>query len=181
MIDYNEFEEYLAHYGVGHLRGGHSGRYPWGSSNNSKGSASGTSEEGNKKWSTKLTKQEALEGGSAADVLAYQGKLTNKELQDAVTRLRLEEQLKDINDREIHKGRSAAKKVLSAIGNKVAIPLAVGATGIALRIIIEKKFGTQIDEFLNTLPSAQVSPNTKSKLDEFIKELFKGVNPPPKK
>lgn len=27
-------EDYLAHYGVGHLQGGHSGRYPWGSSNN---------------------------------------------------------------------------------------------------------------------------------------------------
>lgn len=24
-------EDYLAHYGVGHLQGGHSGRYPWGS------------------------------------------------------------------------------------------------------------------------------------------------------
>lgn len=43
MNDFREYQgvdfsqEFLAHYGKGHLQGGHSGRYPWGSTNNVKG------------------------------------------------------------------------------------------------------------------------------------------------
>lgn len=40
MPDFREYigvdftSQFMQHYGVGHLHGGHSGRYPWGSSNN---------------------------------------------------------------------------------------------------------------------------------------------------
>lgn len=43
--------------------------------------------------SFEAAKKKAIESGSAADVAKYKGKMTNQELQQAVTRLNLEEQL----------------------------------------------------------------------------------------
>lgn len=185
MNDYNEVEEYLAHYGVGHDKGGHSGRYPWGSGKSGGKRLGGTSSTGeDRRGSNHLTKQEALDRGTAKDVLAFQGELSNKELQDAVTRLRLESQLKDISDENLNRGKSAATKVLSALGNKVAIPVLVGATSVALKILIEKKYGAKIADTVHKIEDpkvSQLSEADKQMVNDIVKELTKAVNPPPKK
>ena len=44
-----------------------------------------------------LAKQRALKSGSAKEILKYQGELSNKEMQDAINRLNLEQQLTNLN------------------------------------------------------------------------------------
>lgn len=45
-------------------------------------------------------KDNVLRSGKASDILKYQGRLTNRELQDAVSRLNLEKTLKDYSSKE---------------------------------------------------------------------------------
>lgn len=59
-----------------------------------------------------MTKKEALEKGTATDVLKFQGKLTNQELQNALTRINLERQLKEISAREIAAGQKKTKSTM---------------------------------------------------------------------
>lgn len=56
-------------------------------------------------------KQKTLKGGSAKQVLDFQGDLTNQQLQDAVNRLNLEMRLKEISDSQKKKGINLAKKI----------------------------------------------------------------------
>lgn len=49
-------------------------------------------------------KKRVLESGSAAEVLKYKGKLTNQELQQAVTRINMERQLSEISSKETKSG-----------------------------------------------------------------------------
>ena len=49
-------------------------------------------------------KQKALKSGKASDILKYKGDLTNKELQDAVSRLDWEKKLSDLSEREVKTG-----------------------------------------------------------------------------
>lgn len=60
-------------------------------------------------------KEKVLKSGSATDVLKYKGKLTNQELQTALTRINLEQQLSQISAKEV---KSGMDKVTSAM-NKV--------------------------------------------------------------
>ena len=56
-----ESEDYLSHYGVGHLDGGHSGRYPWGSGEDGYQRYSGFLDEYNKYVAEGKTKKEIAE------------------------------------------------------------------------------------------------------------------------
>ena len=49
-------------------------------------------------------KLKALKSGSAADVMKYQGQLTNQELQSAVSRLNMESQLSSMNQKTVKTG-----------------------------------------------------------------------------
>ena len=70
-------------------------------------------------------KQKALTSGNATDVLKFQGHLTNKELQDAYTRINNERLLKDISAKENAKGKSKVDIVLEWITrNKTRIETA---------------------------------------------------------
>jgi hypothetical protein len=70
-------------------------------------------------------KQKALTSGNATDVLKFQGHLTNKELQDAYTRINNERLLKDISAKEIAKGKSKVDAVLEWVTkNKMRIETA---------------------------------------------------------
>ena len=60
-------------------------------------------------------KDRVLKSGTATEVLKYKGKLTNQELQTALTRINLEQQLSSISAREV---KSGMDKVTSAM-NKV--------------------------------------------------------------
>lgn len=60
-------------------------------------------------------KKKALESGSAADVLRFQGKLSNQELQTAVTRLNLESQLSSMNQKTVTTGMDRVASLSSKI------------------------------------------------------------------
>lgn len=60
-------------------------------------------------------KSEAINKGSATEVLKYKGELSNKELQDAVNRLNLERRLNEISRQE----RKTASDTVDKYMNKV--------------------------------------------------------------
>lgn len=155
---------YLSHYGVGHDKGGHSGRYPWGSGK--KGNSRGSAFEDEQNSRPRMSKEEAVKRGSVADVKSYKGQLTNKELQDAVTRFRLEQQLDEFDPRAKLRGRERVQKILDQLGDKLVVPLAVGLASYGLRTGVQK---------------ATKKFDLDKNLDLLYTELFKNVNPKPKK
>lgn len=69
-----------------------------------------------------MSKEEALQKGGATDVLKFQGKLTNQELQNALNRINLERQLKEISAKEIAAGQKQTKTMMDTVvdlGDKV--------------------------------------------------------------
>lgn len=65
-------------------------------------------EEEQRKYQHEINKETVLRKGTATEVLKYQGELTNQELQNAFTRLSLENQLRGLSEKEM---RSAVDKV----------------------------------------------------------------------
>lgn len=61
-------------------------------------------------------KENALAKGSAKEVLKFKGDLTNKQLQDAVTRLGYEKKLKEIADSEVKTAWDKYDKVFNKVG-----------------------------------------------------------------
>lgn len=61
-------------------------------------------------------KKKAIESGSAADVLKFKGKLTNQELNTAVSRLNMESQLAQLNARTIKTGMDKAENIMNNVG-----------------------------------------------------------------
>lgn len=60
-------------------------------------------------------KEEALKSGSATDVLKYKGKLTPQELRSALDRIRLENDLKSISDKEMAAGKERIDKIFNTV------------------------------------------------------------------
>lgn len=60
-------------------------------------------------------KKRALESGSAKDVLEFKGKLTNQELQTALTRLNLESQLSSISQRNVKSGMDRVTSIMDNV------------------------------------------------------------------
>lgn len=126
---YNECD-YLAH--VGTKR--HSGRYPWGSGERPYQSEGGTRKRGllslkkkeEKKKSTlpdpstpeyEKAKRQALKTGTATEVLQFKGNLTQKEMQDAVSRINLERQLSNISKQERDEAWNAVNSAMKKVGD----------------------------------------------------------------
>lgn len=128
--------EDIFHYGVK----GKSGRYPWGSGGRPYQRLEGTRGRGliGRLQEKKRRKQEAamsaaaekaieairneaeekeriLREGSATDVMALRGKITNQELQQAVNRLNLESQLKSLSDKEFKSNMDKIDDIMKGI------------------------------------------------------------------
>ena len=135
------YSDELYHYGRskrdGAKRG--SGRYPLGSGDrpNQRWGVFGSKSRSGEK--SEADKQRAIKSGTARDVLRYKGELTNKELQDAVNRLRLEQQLESIDRKMLNSGKQKFDRVISSIGNKVLLPIAVGTASYIVQQAIAKK------------------------------------------
>lgn len=67
-------------------------------------------------------KERVLREGTAAEIMRYQGKLTNKELNEAAERIRLENQLKSYSEKEIKTALDNLKKLqaYSNVGSALA-------------------------------------------------------------
>lgn len=61
-------------------------------------------------------KKKALETGNAADILKYKGKLSNQELQAAVNRINLEQQLSSMAQKDVKTGWDVANNVMDKVG-----------------------------------------------------------------
>lgn len=61
-------------------------------------------------------KQRILRSGKASEVLEYQGRLTNQELQEALTRINIERQLSDIQAKEVQTGLDKFTSVMDKVG-----------------------------------------------------------------
>lgn len=61
-------------------------------------------------------KKNALEKGSAADILKFKGQLSNTELQTAVNRINLEQQLATIAQKDVKTGWDKANSVMDKVG-----------------------------------------------------------------
>lgn len=125
------YPDELFHYGVKRR----SGRYPFGSGNRPYQSVKGSgkligkaksviSRSKNKKAEDKKKavederqrhesdRERVLKKGSASEVLKYQGELSNKELQDAATRLRLENEIKGYAKKEVQTNMQKIDKAM---------------------------------------------------------------------
>lgn len=60
-------------------------------------------------------KERVLREGSAAEVMKYQGKLSNKELQDAFTRLDLESKLRNLSQKELKSTMDKVDKIMQNV------------------------------------------------------------------
>lgn len=60
-------------------------------------------------------KKNALERGSATDIMKFKGKLTTKEMNDALSRLDAERRLSEISAKEIERGKITLKKITAKI------------------------------------------------------------------
>lgn len=60
-------------------------------------------------------KKNALERGTATDILKYKGKLTPKEMSDALNRLDYERRLSEISAKELDRGKFTIKKAIKKI------------------------------------------------------------------
>lgn len=61
-------------------------------------------------------KKKALESGTAADVLKYKGKLTNMELQSAMNRINLEQQLFTMAQKDVKSGWDKMDSLMNKVG-----------------------------------------------------------------
>lgn len=64
-------------------------------------------------------KDKVLKSGKASEILQYQGKLTNQELQSAVTRLNLERSLKEFSSKEKQSSIKKIDEIMSTVGTTV--------------------------------------------------------------
>lgn len=60
-------------------------------------------------------KKKAIESGSASDVLKYKGKMTNQELQQAVSRIHMEKTLSEISAKETKTGLDKAESFMDKV------------------------------------------------------------------
>lgn len=112
----SDFTNELMHFGIKRR----SGRYAWGSGERPYQSGGGGFSLGNRRKKKQAAREAAeaerrakakaahdaakpdvLQRGSATQVKKYLGELSNKELQDVTTRLRLEGQIKELSSKEV--------------------------------------------------------------------------------
>lgn len=118
-------DEFLEHYGVKGMR--------WGKRNNSKSkSASDSIDE-------LADNEDAINAKSNLHVARTQGttKLSNKELQEVVTRMNLEQQYAKLNPTVVQKGYSNVQKTMGVVGTVTSI---VAVANSPLGKLIKKQF-----------------------------------------
>lgn len=67
------------------------------------------------------SKQKALKSGSAADVLKYQGDLTEKEMRDAISRIRWEQDMAGLAKKDAEAGQRKVDEVLNKVNKGIEI------------------------------------------------------------
>ena len=160
-------ETYLIHYGVGHDKGGHSGRYPWGSGKNPEVKLARKQAKQAKKEAKEKAKAEKLNAkfdkasakirrgkkvGKNVDTLKEtMSKMTDEELRAKIDRLRLEgtytQLLRDANPQKVSTGRKFIDNMKDNIARDVPNVLSMklkDAMGKKLDQIIKDQFNVDV-------------------------------------
>lgn len=107
---------FLEHYGVGHLDGGHSGRYPWGSTKRTAQRYRRGSRVNPARFAKKSEEdQAAIKAKIAKDPKSlYRNSdlFTTSELQNAYTRLNTMQSLRNLSDQKLAQAKKTADVVL---------------------------------------------------------------------
>lgn len=115
-VDYLAFKQTykndLLHYGIKRR----SGRYPWGSGENPYQSEGGKKQEESRRFKNDEEKAKILRTGSATDIIKYQDELTTQELQNALNRIRIKRDLRNISREELSYGFTATDIAMKKVG-----------------------------------------------------------------
>ena len=132
------YENELYHYGIKRR----SGRYPWGSgerpyqgdnisASKRKSSAKKALTKSVSKEEYEEAKQKAIKSGKASEVAKFKDDLSNKEFNDALNRIQMEEKLSSYSEKEAYKGYYAIDRAMSKVGRVVGWT-ATGTAAVAL-------------------------------------------------
>lgn len=136
-------------------------------------------------------KKAALEKGSAADILQFQGRLTNKEMQEALTRLDLEQRLSAMSQKNVKSNREKLDSLVKTFGT-VGTAITNGSnaynsmakvlnslTDANLPIIGEKKekgMSSEIKELIRSGDAQKILDNASKLNKDELQEAFKRVS-----
>lgn len=118
-------------------------------------------------------KRDALQKGTATEVLKFKGELTNQEMQNALTRISLEKQLSDISAREIAAGQKQTKSALdkaSDVMNNVEKVRNMTEKGINVYNTIAKINNSLSTEELPVIGDKTLKTRLKEEADKKAKE-----------
>lgn len=110
-----------------------------------------------KKPPIKMDKNSLLKNGTASQILKNKDKLSIDELNKALTRLRMEKQLKELDSSLLSSGSHKTKQILADATTKVAVA-ALSATGLYL---VKKALNKASKKTGGNLGDTILSPNKK--------------------
>ena len=66
--------------------------------------------------------------------------LSDREINDRISRLEREKKLKTLTEEDLHPGRATANKIIKSIGSTLVKPAALGTVAYAAKVAITKNF-----------------------------------------
>lgn len=112
------------------------------------------------KWGVrkKRTRREMAVINSRRNIQKNRKQMSDKDIKDYIERLQNEKKLKDLIDDDLNYGKAVSKRILNESGQKVARTVVGGAALLAIKIVLDKKFGKEI------IKDAPIMDNTISNL-----------------
>jgi hypothetical protein len=95
------------------------------------------------KWGVRKsrTRREMAVINSRKNIRKNRKFISDKDLDQYITRLQNEKKLKDLLDDDLAPGKTASKRILGESGQKVAKTLVAGGALLAVKVAVNKKFG----------------------------------------